>query len=42
MAEADPAQIMQRRLAPRIAGLAGRGSTAAKDEEGWGAGRMHA
>lgn len=32
----DPAEIVQRGLAPRIAVLAGCGSNAATDEEGWG------
>jgi tetratricopeptide (TPR) repeat protein len=32
----DPAEIVQRRFAPRIAVLAGCGSAAATDEEGWG------
>jgi len=34
--DVDPAEIVQRRLAPRIAVLAGCGSAAAFDEEGWG------
>jgi hypothetical protein len=32
----DPTEIVQRHLAPRIAVLAGCGSAAATDEEGWG------
>lgn len=34
--DADPAEIVERRLAPRIAVLASCGSAAATDEEGWG------
>jgi tetratricopeptide (TPR) repeat protein len=34
--DVDPAEIVQHRLAPRIAVLAGCGSAAAMDEEGWG------
>ena len=34
--EVGPAEMVQRRLAPRIAVLAGCGSAAAQDEEGWG------
>jgi len=34
--EVDPAEIVQRGLAPRLAVLAGCGSAAAMDEEGWG------
>lgn len=34
--EIDPAEMVQRRLAPRIAVLAGCGSGAAQDDEGWG------
>jgi tetratricopeptide (TPR) repeat protein len=34
--EVGPTEILQRGLAPRIAVLAGCGSAAAKDEEGWG------
>jgi CHAT domain-containing protein len=34
--DVDPAEMVQRRLAPRIAVLAGCGSAAATDEEGWG------
>jgi tetratricopeptide (TPR) repeat protein len=34
--DVDPAEMVQRHLAPRIAVLAGCGSAAATDEEGWG------
>jgi tetratricopeptide (TPR) repeat protein len=34
--EVDPAEVVRRRLAPRIAVLAACGSAAAQDEEGWG------
>jgi tetratricopeptide (TPR) repeat protein len=34
--EVSPAEMVQRRLAPRIAVLAGCGSAAALDDEGWG------
>jgi tetratricopeptide (TPR) repeat protein len=34
--DVDPAELVQRHLAPRIAVLAGCGSAAATDEEGWG------
>lgn len=34
--EVDSAELVQRRVAPRIAVLAGCGSAAATDEEGWG------
>ena len=34
--DVEPAEMVQRRLAPRIAVLAGCGSAAATDEEGWG------
>jgi tetratricopeptide (TPR) repeat protein len=34
--EVSPAELVQQRLAPRIAVLAGCGSAAAMDEEGWG------
>lgn len=34
--DVDPAEMVQRGLAPRIAVLAGCGSAAALDEEGWG------
>lgn len=34
--DVDPAELVQRGLAPRIAVLAGCGSAAAMDEEGWG------
>jgi CHAT domain-containing protein len=35
-AEVDPSELVQHRLAPRIAVIAGCGSAAAVDEEGWG------
>jgi len=34
--DVDPAEMVRGRLAPRLAVLAGCGSAAAKDEEGWG------
>ena len=34
--DVDPAEMVQRHLAPRVAVLAGCGSAAATDEEGWG------
>jgi tetratricopeptide (TPR) repeat protein len=34
--DVDPAEILQQRLAPRLAVLASCGSAAAMDEEGWG------